>query len=648
MQLLLAVVLDPFVQLFNHRAGPRFIPPLSLYSTLALPAVLGLLILAALYRSLPVVSGEGMVHDQAVRPGLLALGVVSLIALSPRVWLAWTILLVALFAYGTRTHRSPPLQESLNTSGLSVPRLVPGALVSVVGVGLILRAANLAALGPSIDANNHLMRAIGPSFDVTVDYGRADVVSEVVALLFATFDPATFDQHLVVARLPGVVLGTLTAIPVYFIGRLINQRVGLIAAALWSIHPFSITMSRYIREYVYFAFVGTVLLAVGLSLVVRYRGRPLRQLVVVATIGAGMFRYAAFDSASTFRANALLTVAVLSFSALIALFLDSGHRFTRGQLGAGAAASGLLGLLAVEYATRDGSIAISSDRPGLRMWEFYANGMGLVEARPMFLIIIVGLLAVAFLYANPRGKAVILGVSIATGALFFGIIHLWDRYDGVYYTYFLLPTVVVMLAAAFDAGFNVLKRSLAELPEKPGMPKLLGLGAVIVMFPLILGTPNTDEILRTLRSPAPRFVSHMDSREVVSHVQTFTTAPRTTMSTTSYRVTGLLSGLDLLNHSSYQYNDRDRHKKLIENISQSESGVLALDRQRASWSLSVPMDDFAVGTSAADAVCVQYSGQYGDFHLWVWGGGSIFSCVDAIPLVEWLAVSDRSGLLFTG
>lgn len=120
------------------------------------------------------------------------------------------------------------------------------------------------------------------------------------------------------------------------------------------------------------------------------------------------------------------------------------------------------------------------------------------------------------------------------------------------------------------------------------------------------------------------------------------------MSTTSYRVTGLLSGLDLLNYSHYQYNDRDRHTKLIENISQSESGVLALDRQRASWSLSVPMDDFAVGTSAADAVCVQYSGQYGDFHLWVWGGGSIFSCVDAIPLVEWLAVSDRSGLLFTG
>jgi hypothetical protein len=86
----------------------------------------------------------------------------------------------------------------------------------------------------------------------------------------------------------------------------------------------------------------------------------------------------------------------------------------------------------------------------------------------------------------------------------------------------------------------------------------------------------------------------------------------------------------------------------METFQTEDKGLLALDRERASWSLSVPMADFIVPSGASSHLCVRYDGQFGDFHLWTWGDTRPDDCDDALRLQEWLTISDRSSFLFTG
>ena len=642
-QITLLFVLDPALQLTDHRVGPRYLSSVSPFGTFLLPVALAVAVVALSKRFLrqeKVDFSQGMPKvEHVVLIGL------AFVVLAPNLTLAWFVMLGVVWASATMGSWSVDLQETTSTGMRIRLYTVLGLFVSV---GLALRFANLAALGPGVDANLHLLKAIAPTFGVDFEYSRADVVTSVVASSFSLLTPETFNQHLVAARLPGVVLGAATAIPIFIIGKRINVRVGMIAAAVWSLHPFSIAMSRYVREYAYFAFASSVLLAVGLTLVLRYRGSFGRQAAVVGAVGIAMFRYASWDSASTFRANTILTVGTLSLAVLLLTYIDSDFRFRSTHVAQGVVALGVFGVIVLRYDGRDGSLSFAIDRPGIRMWEYYAGGMSIIQARPAFVVLVVGLVVLGFAAADTRGKAVIFGLAAASFGMFLAIVNLWDRWDGPYYTHFLLPIMVLLVGVAFDAALKVLRGVFEPLRIDSTRSAAVEIAAAVVLFPFAFGALNTSEILRTLREPAPRFVSHMDSRILISQVQSLPAAPQATISTTSYQVTALLSGLDPNPYLQYRYNDVERHARVTEAFGEFATGVLALDRQRASWSLSVPMDNFLTIRAGVADVCVRYDGQYGDFHLWTWGYGSERDCDGAVRLEDWLATSDRSGLLFAG
>ncbi|MFO7966373.1 MAG: hypothetical protein R6U44_02110 [Archaeoglobaceae archaeon] len=116
-------------------------------------------------------------------------------------------------------------------------------LLFVVAIGL--RIWNLDNLSPVRDEYRHLLVAEKILRGHPLDYTRALPVSYLVAFLFKVFNSTS----LFVGRLAPVILGSLTTIPLYFLGRRLNKKVGVFAAFLWVFSPFSIGISRYIREY---------------------------------------------------------------------------------------------------------------------------------------------------------------------------------------------------------------------------------------------------------------------------------------------------------------------------------------------------------------------------------------------------------------
>jgi hypothetical protein len=201
--------------------------------------------------------------------------------------------------------------------------------------------------------------------------------------------------------------------------------------------------------------------------------------------------------------------------------------------------------------------------------------------------------------------------------------------------------MVIVLAVALDAGQRIIRGVIHPLPWTSLQKRTIGVGAAVVIFPIALGAPAIEEILLTLRGPEPRFVSHMDSRVLVSYVRTLPDLPQAAISTTSYQVTAMLSGIEASHVEEYWLFDPDRHAKLVEVIQRENTGLLALDRERADWPgfISVPRADFVVSSEESLETCVRYDGQFGDFHLWTWGDALPRDCESAVRLAEWLAIS---------
>ena len=91
----------------------------------------------------------------------------------------------------------------------------------------------------------------------TTDYTRAYFLTYIVYILFTFFEPSLF-----IARLPGVIFGALTAIPIYLMVRKISKKSGFISSLLWIISPWAIMVSRNVREYAIFPFFMVIFLII--------------------------------------------------------------------------------------------------------------------------------------------------------------------------------------------------------------------------------------------------------------------------------------------------------------------------------------------------------------------------------------------------
>jgi len=137
------------------------------------------------------------------------------------------------------------------------------ALVAIFFAGILFRLVEVEIIGIYADEFSSLIAAMGlvdhglPNYvkngELIQFYADYDTFPRAYFLLWTT---ATlfewFGQSLLVARLQVIILTAATAIPIYFVGKQINRRVGLIAAFVWLISPWALMIGKLVREYAFF------------------------------------------------------------------------------------------------------------------------------------------------------------------------------------------------------------------------------------------------------------------------------------------------------------------------------------------------------------------------------------------------------------
>lgn len=116
--------------------------------------------------------------------------------------------------------------------------------------GLYARLYRLDFLDPSTDEYYHLIAAkqLAEGKGLQEVYQRGlFIVTIPITLAFKFFGHSVF-----VARVVGVIINMLAVIPLHCIGKKINKTFSLILIALYTLNPWTIALSRNIREYAYY------------------------------------------------------------------------------------------------------------------------------------------------------------------------------------------------------------------------------------------------------------------------------------------------------------------------------------------------------------------------------------------------------------
>ena len=107
---------------------------------------------------------------------------------------------------------------------------------------------------PDVDEFDHLIAAKGIVQNGFSFYQRAPFINSLLAIIIKLFG-----YNLFWLRVPFILCGSLITLTIYLLGKKLSKNIGLVSSILWAISPWTIVLSLYIREYIIFAFLGTII-----------------------------------------------------------------------------------------------------------------------------------------------------------------------------------------------------------------------------------------------------------------------------------------------------------------------------------------------------------------------------------------------------
>lgn len=128
-------------------------------------------------------------------------------------------------------------------------------LLASFALALILRFYDLGGLDSYRDEEHHIFKAYSLLESGDSDYTRSPLVSYLAAIFAKIFGANGFYEYLFAGRVSSAIIGSLVVFPLFYLGRYINQYVGVVSAFLWATSPWSISVSRLIREYAIYPFI---------------------------------------------------------------------------------------------------------------------------------------------------------------------------------------------------------------------------------------------------------------------------------------------------------------------------------------------------------------------------------------------------------
>lgn len=518
--------------------------------------------------------------------------------------------------------------------------VVVATAIGAAGVGL--RLLSLDNLAPYTDEYMHLRQADVLLGGGDFTYRRAAIVTQAVALAYRIRPPVEFMDFVVVGRVPGALASAATVVPIYLLARHFGTRVGLLAAGMWAVHPWSTGVGRTIREYAYFSFFSTALMTAGVALVSRARQRPLLGSLVVLATASVSAAYARFDSSSTYTAHVLVTVGVVG-GYWVFQTLDVSSRRARIVLLTALPFAAALGFTALARFNVPLDIVFPLRDRALYFVNLYAGGTAILSL-PNF-IVLATVLAASGLYRLRGSQQHLFAALLLT---FLGVLLAmtlgWDRYYRPRYGFFLLPIFLILLSAGLDRFLSDVWGRIAPFfteRARPGWRLALLAGLLVYAVPLADLTDN-------VRSDAHGYVRftveyHDRVAGFVEFMQSEATADDALVATgvlvTPLRLVEapITFGDRNLYGYSYRTSAAEGHPTVVEAIERHASGFIALDVRREGWTTSFPREAPFLVEVARGVVCVVPHDRIEGNWIWRWDAAPPpAECDGAVRLDDWL------------
>ncbi|MCB0514816.1 MAG: hypothetical protein KDD49_02000 [Bacteroidetes bacterium] len=196
------------------------------------------------------------------------------------------------------------------------------AVLIIMGIAFFIRAYGLSPLDTTFDERFAIYGAKYTLEDKIVNYNRSPLVIELAARAADWGNAVSYDDYKYWARFPFTVLGAITVIFVFLLGKRVSILTGLTASILWAVSPWSIGMSRIAREYA--LYLPLILIAVWLCIQLLESFAQLRKkwlpfVLSLVALAFCLYQFAFYDKLSTIKLGALF-VGITGFSWLLVYY----------------------------------------------------------------------------------------------------------------------------------------------------------------------------------------------------------------------------------------------------------------------------------------------------------------------------------------
>lgn len=468
-------------------------------------------------------------------------------------------------------------------------------LFLIIFLAFILRIWNLTILPVYIDEYNHLLAIKDLIEKGFTEYNRAYSLSLIGKLFTQNINILNINEFIFWSRLPGVIFGSLSILPIYFLGKKIKKEIGFISAFLWAISPWAIGVSRNLREYHLYCFIILIVLVLTVNLFdlikKHKKENNLRIISTLALLSFFSFYSYSIDNLSTLKVGiAILLISSIHFL-LFNLNLKKINSFTQNKkikkkpifLALLFLVSTAIIILKIFLKNPHFSILhINSNFQYLNL--FFSSSSRVLNwwrdipgyLIPGFFIIIGGIWA--FLNKN---KHYFLHLFIFLGLLVFYTLF-FDRYFRPRYSFYLLPFYSILIAS----GLYALTEPIIKQKGKQGSQKKLFYSILIVA--MILFSFNFKNTIKApfLEDGAPSRLTnewHDNMSGLISYLEeNYQKKDTTIISSPGYYINMLRVRFNIPEEKIYQLiNSQDQLSlKEVDRIIEKESeGIIILKKE---------------------------------------------------------------------
>jgi hypothetical protein len=340
------------------------------------------------------------------------------------------------------------------------------SLILIIIISIAIRAWNLTSLDPYTDEYIHLEAAHEFLKKGILTYSRAPIVSYFVILFQKIGNASTFYEYLYWGRIPGIIFGSFTAIPIYLLARKIKKPIAIISVILWSISPWAIGVSRTIREYAYYPFFILITCYAFINLmdnILNYKKEKLKKIIFeVIYIATFLVYVLLIDTLSTLRISLLLLLIILFYKVFIYI---KQHKNILLPIKTRLIPLGLalifVIIFTIWYVLSQGHINLQITQPNM-IWLNYlfsttGTPMQWWHSNPLTILpqLLLGFGIIHNYFKKDKIYLLYLIIFIIS-TLFY--IYFFDRYNRPRYIFYLLPFLTILIAHSVYSLYSTVKK----------------------------------------------------------------------------------------------------------------------------------------------------------------------------------------------